>query len=107
MRSMSFEQEVEECRRRAHAIAVRWPMPRHPTRPLLLATISKLMISGEWRGGFKRMAEAGELDWTLDAVVVRFRNDFKPEIVKAAEFRLDYARTEFLRPRAPSGGRAA
>jgi hypothetical protein len=107
MRSMSFEQEVEECRQRARAITVPWPLPKLPTRALLIATISKLMISGEWRGGFKKMAEAGELDWTLEAVVLRFRNDFKPEIVKVAEFRLDYARTEFLRPRAPNGGRAA
>jgi hypothetical protein len=98
MQSMSFEQEVEESRRRAQAVAVRWPLPKLPTRALLIATISKLMISGEWQDGFRKMVEAGELDWTLEAVVMRFRNDFKPQIVKTAEFRLDYARTEFLRP---------
>ena len=61
---------------------------RHGTVP----AISKLVVSGDIQSGFKRLKELGLLDWSIEAAVVKFPDEFSREIREAAEWRLTQAK---------------
>lgn len=52
--------------------------------------LSRLMISGDLQQGFKVLCDRGLLDKTFEALVVRFKDLFKKEVVQAAQWRLDH-----------------
>ncbi|SRR5579883_1224212 len=56
------------------------------------AAIEKLVLSGEIQSGFKRLNELGLLDWTIEAAVLKYPNEFTPAARECAEFRLRLAR---------------
>lgn len=61
---------------------------QHQTIP----AISRLVISGEIQSGFRKLQSYGLLDWTIEAAVVKFPEEFSREVVAAAKWRLEQAR---------------
>jgi hypothetical protein len=55
--------------------------------------LSKLMVSPDMQQGFKVLCATGQSDKSFEAAVVRHSELFRPEIVKAAQWRLDRAAT--------------
>jgi hypothetical protein len=53
-------------------------------------TLSRLVVSADLQKGFQVLAEKGQLEDSFEALVVRFGNLFKPEVVEAAQWRLDH-----------------
>ena len=54
--------------------------------------ISRLVVSGDIQSGFKRLRDLGLLDWTIEAAVMRFPEEFNREVREAAEWRLREAK---------------
>ena len=52
-------------------------------------SLSRLMKSADLQQGFKKLRDAKQLDKTFEAVVVRFRDLFEPDVVESAQWRLD------------------
>ena len=50
--------------------------------------LSRLMITADLQQGFKELRDRDQLDRTLEALVVRFRQSFRPDAVEAARWRL-------------------
>lgn len=67
---------------------------RHGT----LGAINRLVVSGDIQSGFTRMKDLGLLEWTIEAAVMLFPDEFSKEVREAAEWRLSQAR---------AGGRSA
>jgi hypothetical protein len=67
---------------------------RHRT----VGAITRLVVNGDIQSGFRRMKALGLLEWTIEAAVVRFPDEFSKEVRAAAEWRLTQAR---------AGGRSA
>ena len=63
---------------------------RHGTVP----AISRLVTSGEIQSGFRRLQQLGLLDWTIEAAVTKFPDEFSREVQEAAEWRLRQAKGE-------------
>lgn len=61
---------------------------RHGTVP----AISQLVISGDVQSGFKRLWHLGLLDWSIEAAVTRFPDQFSSDVCEAAEWRLRQAK---------------
>ena len=55
-----------------------------------IEALSRLMINADLQMGFQTLRDAGYLDKTFEAVVVRFPDKFKPDVVEAAQWRLDH-----------------
>jgi hypothetical protein len=55
-----------------------------------IGALSKLMISADLQQGFKALRDSQRLDETFEAIVVRHPNMFTPEVVQAAQWRLDH-----------------
>lgn len=55
-----------------------------------IEALSRLMISGDLQQGFKVLRDRGLIRKTFEALVVRFKDLFKPEVVQAAQWRLDH-----------------
>ena len=53
-----------------------------------VAAITKLVESPEVQSGFKRLANLGLLDHTIEAAVLRFPGEFPARARECAEFRL-------------------
>ena len=53
--------------------------------------IKKLVISGEIKSGFKRLEKLDLLEWSLEAAVLKFPNEFTSEYQEAAKWRLEQA----------------
>lgn len=53
--------------------------------------IRRLVSAGDIQTGFRRMIPLGLKDWTLEAAVVRFPQEFDKEEREAAEWRLKQA----------------
>jgi hypothetical protein len=51
---------------------------------------ARLMLSPDLQQGFKVLCDSNRLDRTFEAVVVRFRKLFAPEVVEAAQWRLGH-----------------
>lgn len=50
--------------------------------------ISQLVAQSDIQSGFRRLKQLGLLDWTIEAAVVKFPDEFSSEELKAAEWRL-------------------
>lgn len=61
---------------------------RHGT----IDAFARLVVSGETQTGFKRLTSLGLLDWTIEAAVLKFPDEFTPDVRQSAEFRLRLAR---------------
>lgn len=53
-----------------------------------IPAIEKLVQTGEIQSGFKRLAELGLLEWTIEAAVIKFPVEFSRNARACAEFRL-------------------
>ena len=88
----NFEHEVEEATRlyestiQHAATRTRDMIERYGT----VGALSRLMISADLQTGFKVLRDAGQLDRTFEALVVRYRDRFGPDAVEAAQWRLDH-----------------
>lgn len=51
--------------------------------------LSRLMISADLQQGFKVLRDRDQLDYTFEAVVVRFQHLFTNQAVEAAKWRLN------------------
>ena len=56
-----------------------------------VGAMDRLMRSGEIQSGFRRLQALGLLEWTVEAGVLRFHDEFSPEVRAAAEWRLSQA----------------
>lgn len=52
-------------------------------------TLSDLATSAELHLGFKTLRDAGRLDDTFEAIIVRFSELFPDQVLEAAQWRLD------------------
>ena len=57
-----------------------------------VGAMDRLMRSGEIQSGFKRLEALGLLEWSVEAGVLRFPDEFSREVRTAAEWRLAQAR---------------
>ncbi len=55
-----------------------------------VAAISRLVTSPNLQQGFKVLRDHGHLDKTFEAVGVRFKCLFRPDVIEAAQWRLDH-----------------
>jgi hypothetical protein len=91
MSETAFKQEVEhtidfyESKTGHAAIRTREMIKRYGGE---IEALSRLMISGDLQQGFRVLRDGDHLDKTFEALVVRFKGLFKPEVVQAAEWRL-------------------
>ena len=51
--------------------------------------MARLVVSADLQEGFKALRDSGNLKSTFEALVVRFDDRFDPEVVEAAQWRLD------------------
>lgn len=70
-----------------HAASYTWPMIERYGE---IEALSRLVVSPDLQKGFKVLRDKGQLDITFEAVVVRFQHLFKPDVVQAAQWRLDH-----------------
>lgn len=87
---MLFKKEVERIIRRyeelnGHPATYTHDMIRSKGE---ITTLSELVTSSKHHKGFKVLLDNHQLDNTFEALVVRFKSQFKPDIVAAAQFRL-------------------
>lgn len=54
--------------------------------------IERLMTSAEIQSGFMRLIALGLQDWSLEAAVLKFPDEFSAGVREAAQWRLDQAR---------------
>lgn len=57
---------------------------RHGT----IETISRLVMSGDVQSGFKRLHALGLLDWTIEAAVLNFPDEFSEHVRECAAWRI-------------------
>jgi len=55
----------------------------------LVVAIERLVKTGEPQAGFKRMKEFGLLDWTLEAAVLKYPDQFSKHAKEYAKARLE------------------
>jgi len=90
MSEVAFQQQVE-LTLQLYEREIGHPATR--TRPMIdrygeIGALSRLMVSADLQKGFKVLRDSNQLDKTFEAVVVRFKHLFKPEVVEAAQWRL-------------------
>jgi hypothetical protein len=74
----------------------------HPTafiamrRKGTVEAISKLVRSGDVQSGFKRLRDLDLLDWTIEAAVMKFPDEFSKGVQECAKFRLDQVKGPVL-----------
>ncbi|RII27759.1 MAG: hypothetical protein CXR31_05900 [Geobacter sp.] len=93
MPGMTFEMEVDNVIK-VYEWEVKHPATR--TREMIkthgeIEALSRLMISADLQIGFKVLRDRGLIEMTFEALVVRFKNLFRPDVVLAAQWRLDHA----------------
>jgi hypothetical protein len=54
-----------------------------------LATIKKLVISGELQSGFKKMQELGIIEWSLEQAIRNFPAEFSKAERECAHWRIE------------------
>jgi hypothetical protein len=59
-----------------------------------LEAIERLVQSGDIQSGFKRLQELGLLDWTIEAGVIKFPEEFSSHARECAEWRLEQAKKQ-------------
>ena len=57
-----------------------------------IPAISKLVRSGDVQSGFTRLYALSLLDWTIEAAVEKFSNEFDKDDIECAAFRMREAR---------------
>lgn len=57
----------------------------------VVETLSRLVISGTLQQGFKVLRDRGLLNQTFEHIVVHNQPFFKPDVINAAQWRLDNA----------------
>jgi hypothetical protein len=57
-----------------------------------ITAITKLVGSGDIQSGFRRLNKLGLSNWTIEAAVEKFPNEFSSDDLKCASFRLRLAR---------------
>jgi len=70
-----------------HEASYTWPMIERYGE---IEALSRLVVSPDLQKGFKVLRDKGQLDITFESVVVRFQHLFKPDVVQAAQWRLDH-----------------
>jgi len=85
-----FREEVEHAislyeKAIGHAATRTWPMIAKYGE---VEALSRLMVSADVQQGFKVLRDRGQLDKTFEALVLRFQHLFKPDVIKAAQWRL-------------------
>lgn len=93
MASVGLETFIDETIRLSrekgyHPTAFSAMRERYTTVP----AISRLVVSGDIQSGFNRLRQLGLLDWTIEAAVMKFPDEFSREVREAAEWRLRQAR---------------
>jgi len=93
MSEASFRKEVEHTiklyeKEIGHVATRTWPMI---DRYGEVEALSRLMVSADLQQGFKVLRDRNQLNNTFEALVVRFKHLFKPDVVQAAQWRLDHA----------------
>src|SRR5262245_22057129 len=91
MKEAAFHKEVEQ------AIALYEKANAHAatrTRQMIekygeVEALSRLMVSADLQQGFKVLRDNKQLDKSFEAVVVRFKRLFGPDVVEAAQWRLE------------------
>ena len=90
MASPSLEQFIDETIRLSGAHGY------HPTtfigmrsRHGTVDAISRLVISGDIQSGFQKLADLGLIDWTVEAAVTKFPDEFSRDVRIVAAWRLD------------------
>ncbi len=53
-----------------------------------IEALSRLMVSAELQQGFKVLRDEKQLDKSFEALVIRFQDLFRPDVVEAAQWRL-------------------
>jgi hypothetical protein len=56
----------------------------------VIKALSRLMISPDLQQGFRVLRDSGQLDKSFESVVVKYQYLFDPEVVKAAQWRLEH-----------------
>ncbi|MBJ3774929.1 hypothetical protein [Acuticoccus mangrovi] len=69
--------------------------------------ISRLVVSGDIQSGFRRLDALGLLDWTIEAAVRKFPDEFSREVQYAAKWRLDQVKSGSELPTRPAGPKSA
>jgi hypothetical protein len=88
----TFHDEVEraivlyEVVNRHYAVRTRQMIARYGE----IGALSRLMVSADLQQGFQALRDAGQLDKTLESVVIRFQHLFTPDVVEAAQWRLTH-----------------
>lgn len=71
-----------------HSATRTWPMiEKHGE----VEALSRLVVSSDLQKGFKILRDSDNLENTFETVVIRFKDQFKPEVVRAAQWRLNNA----------------
>jgi len=56
-----------------------------------IEALSRLVVSADLQSGFKVLRDNGLLEYTFEAIVVKYKDKFKPNIVEAAQWRIQEA----------------
>jgi len=56
-----------------------------------IKAIERLVESGEIQTGFKKLQQLNLLDWTIEAAVTKFANEFSRRALECAKWRLQQA----------------
>jgi len=82
-------QAIEVYERVAGHPATRtWPMIE---RYGIIGALSRLVVSPDLQKGFKALRDSDQLKYTFEAIVVRHKERFEPDVVEAARWRLENA----------------
>lgn len=93
MSEASFRKEVEHTiklyeKEIGHVATRTWPMIERYGE---VEALSRLVVSPDLQQGFKVLRDHDQLHNTFEALVVQFKHLFKPDVVQAAQWRLDHA----------------
>jgi hypothetical protein len=66
-----------------------------------IEAIERLVQSGDIQSGFKKLRQLGLLDWTIEAAVIKFSNEFGKHVRDCAEWRLAQVKENSLPSTAP------
>lgn len=56
-----------------------------------IEALSRLAVSAELQQGFRVLRDRGQLDRTFETIIVRYPDEFRSDVVGAAQWRLDNA----------------
>jgi len=56
-----------------------------------IGALSRIVQSADLQAGFRALRDSNQLDVSFEAVVVEFATEFDPQVVDAAQWRLEHA----------------